>query len=81
MIVLASAVWLLSWVFVTCLNWAAARQVWSKCLNICNSNQSTNFLLIQVFRVRGEFLRAILRQDVGWYDTNTATDFASKMTE
>merc|ERR1711892_975761 len=60
MIVLAFAIWLLSWVHVTCLNWAAARQV---------------------FRVRGEFLRAILRQDIGWYDTNTATDFASKMTE
>jgi len=60
MIILACAIWLLSWVHVTCLNWAAARQV---------------------FRVRGEFLRAILRQDIGWYDTNTATDFASKMTE
>merc|ERR1719483_1975780 len=60
MIVLATGVWLLSWVFVTCLNLAAARQV---------------------FRVRGEFLRAILRQDIGWDDTNTTTDFASKMTE
>ena len=29
MIILACAVWLLSWVFVTCLNWAAARQVQS----------------------------------------------------
>ena len=36
---------------------------------------------IQVFRIRGEFLSAILRQDISWYDTNTATDFASRMTE
>ena len=28
-----------------------------------------------------QFLRAVLRQDIGWYDTNTTSDFASKMTE
>ena len=26
-------------------------------------------------------MRAVLRQDIGWYDTNTTSDFASKMTE
>jgi hypothetical protein len=34
-----------------------------------------------VFRIRGKFLHAMLRQDVGWYDTNTTADFASRMTE
>ena len=28
-----------------------------------------------------KFLEAVLRQDIGWYDTNTTSDFASKMTE
>ena len=35
----------------------------------------------KVFRIRCEFLRNVLRQDISWYDTNTATDFASRMTE
>ena len=28
-----------------------------------------------------QFLEAVLRQDIAWYDTNTTSDFASKMTE
>lgn len=43
------------------------------CLNITAENQ--------VFRIRGEFLRAVLRQDLGWYDTHQTSDFASRMTE
>ena len=35
----------------------------------------------QVFRIRKEFLKSVLRQDIGWYDVNTTTDFASRMTE
>ena len=35
----------------------------------------------QVFRIRCLFLKAILRQDIGWYDTHETGDFASKMTE
>merc|ERR1719507_1375897 len=60
MFILSAVLWILSWIFVTCLNLAAARQV---------------------FRIRGEFLRAVLRQDIAWYDTNTSTDFASRLTE
>ena len=35
----------------------------------------------QTLRMRKEFLKGTLRQDVGWYDTNTTSDFATKMTE
>ena len=52
--------WILSYLFVTCLNYAAESQV---------------------FRIRNLFFRGILRQDVGWYDTNQTGDFASRMTE
>ena len=57
---LGVGIWILSYFFVGCLNYAAENQV---------------------HRIRTEFLKAVLRQDVGWYDTNTSTDFASKMTE
>eukprot|EP00095_Tigriopus_kingsejongensis_P002534 snap_masked-scaffold344_size201325-processed-gene-0.9 protein:Tk02534 transcript:snap_masked-scaffold344_size201325-processed-gene-0.9-mRNA-1 annotation:"P-glycoprotein" len=50
----------MSYVFVTCLNHAA------EC---------------QVYRIRGLFLKSVLRQDIGWYDTNQTGDFASRMTE
>ena len=35
----------------------------------------------QIERVRKKFLRAVLRQDMTWYDTNTSTNFASRITE
>ena len=35
----------------------------------------------QVRRIRKEFLAAVLRQDIAWFDTNTTSDFASRMTE
>ncbi|KAK2584731.1 hypothetical protein KPH14_007064 [Odynerus spinipes] len=35
----------------------------------------------QIARVRKMFLRAVLRQDMAWYDTNTSTNFASRITE
>ncbi|XP_011139992.1 multidrug resistance protein homolog 49 isoform X2 [Harpegnathos saltator] len=35
----------------------------------------------QIARVRKIFLRAVLRQDMTWYDTNTSTNFASRITE
>lgn len=35
----------------------------------------------QISRVRKIFLRAVLRQDMTWYDTNTSTNFASRITE
>ena len=34
-----------------------------------------------MFRIRQEFLRALLKQDMAWYDTNTTTNFAGSMTE
>ena len=57
---LALVLWVGSYTFVTCLNYAAERQV---------------------FRIRLEFLKSILRQDLSWYDTRTSTNFATKMTE
>lgn len=35
----------------------------------------------QISKVRKMFLRAVLRQDMAWYDTNTSTNFASRITE
>ena len=35
----------------------------------------------QVFKIRGLFLKAMLRQNVGWYDTHNTNDFATKVTE
>ncbi|XP_072756399.1 multidrug resistance protein homolog 49 isoform X2 [Anoplolepis gracilipes] len=35
----------------------------------------------QISRVRKMFLKAVLRQDMTWYDTNTSTNFASRITE
>ena len=35
----------------------------------------------QVHRIRGLFYRAVLRQDIGWYDTHKTGDFAAKITE
>ena len=57
---MAGLMWFLSYIFVSCLNLAAANQV---------------------FRIRGKFIEAVLKQDVSWYDTGTSTDFASRMTE
>ena len=60
MIGIGAGTWVLTYLYVTCMNYAAERQV---------------------FRIRRMFLEAVLRQDIGWYDTNTSTDFASKMTQ
>ncbi|XP_043481652.1 multidrug resistance protein homolog 49-like isoform X1 [Leptopilina heterotoma] len=35
----------------------------------------------QIARLRKMFLQAVLRQDMAWYDTNTSTNFASRITE
>merc|ERR1719239_292923 len=35
----------------------------------------------QAYRIRTEFLKAMLRQDISWFDMTTTSDFASKMTE
>ena len=35
----------------------------------------------QVKRIRKEFLAAVLRQDIAWFDTHTTSDFATRMTE
>ena len=43
------------------------------------SNSDNN--VVQVFRIRREFLQAVLSQDISWYDTNTTTHFASSITE
>ena len=35
----------------------------------------------QVFRIRTLFLKSVLRQDIGWYDTHQTGDFASRMAD
>lgn len=35
----------------------------------------------QISRIRKIFLKAVLRQDMSWYDTNTSTNFASRINE
>ncbi|KAF2354674.1 ABC transporter type 1 transmembrane domain [Trinorchestia longiramus] len=35
----------------------------------------------QVHRIRTQFLRCTLRQEMGWFDTHKTNDFASKVTE
>lgn len=35
----------------------------------------------QISRIRKMFLKAVLRQDMSWYDTNTSTNFASRINE
>ena len=79
MFILSAVLWILSWIFVTCLNLAAARQVRDQTNHPVQIFGSRS--MHQVFRIRGEFLRAVLRQDIAWYDTNTSTDFASRLTE
>ena len=80
MFILSAVLWILSWIFVTCLNLAAARQVRDQSNHLGKYFADAPFYH-QVFRIRGEFLRAVLRQDIAWYDTNTSTDFASRLTE
>ncbi|XP_037033409.1 ATP-dependent translocase ABCB1-like isoform X2 [Bradysia coprophila] len=35
----------------------------------------------QIFRIRGNFLRSVLNQDIAWYDVNQSGEFASRMNE
>ncbi|CAL4059023.1 unnamed protein product, partial [Meganyctiphanes norvegica] len=35
----------------------------------------------QVYRLRGMFLKSILKQEIGWFDTHQTNDFASRVTE
>jgi len=58
--ILGGGLWLCHYLFVTCLNYTAERQV---------------------LKMRKAFFQAVLKQEVGWYDTNTTTDFASRMSE
>ncbi|KAI8440970.1 hypothetical protein MSG28_009258 [Choristoneura fumiferana] len=37
--------------------------------------------LKQIERVKERFLRAVLRQDIGWYDLNTTMNFATKVSD
>lgn len=37
--------------------------------------------LKQIARIRILFLKAVLRQDIGFYDTNTSDNFAVRITE
>ncbi|KAJ8919087.1 hypothetical protein NQ315_012072 [Exocentrus adspersus] len=46
------------------------------------STETFNYsALRQIFRVRSEYLRKVLNQDVAWYDLHQTGDFASRMSE
>ncbi|XP_054725068.1 ATP-dependent translocase ABCB1-like [Uloborus diversus] len=51
---------------------------------ICNYIYVSFFSLAaanQAFRIRCLFMKSILRQDIGWFDTNQTGDFASRITD
>ena len=91
MFILSAVLWILSWIFVTCLNLAAARQVRDQ------SNQFFATALLPRYFASGEnscvqfFAKTspgMTRQQIpshylylSRYDTNTSTDFASRLTE
>ena len=72
---IAAAIWILTWAYVTCFNLAAERQV----RNVHFINLL--YIFIQVFRIREMFFQAVLRQDMAWFDIRTSTGFASQLTE
>jgi len=39
------------------------------------------YCLLQTNRVRKEYLKALLRQNIGWYDTVQDKNFVSRITE
>ncbi|GIY93921.1 ATP-dependent translocase ABCB1 [Caerostris extrusa] len=50
---------------------------------ICNYVMVSFFSLAaasQAFRIRCKFMSSVLKQDIGWYDTNETGDFASRIT-
>jgi hypothetical protein len=50
-------------------------------LNLSQQKTKQRFLAEFLCGYRGMFLKSILKQNIGWYDTTTTTDFASRMTE
>ena len=79
----------MAYIFVTCLNHAAG--LFSKKRIVLFDFQKKKMSLFtkihyfvvvvecQVHKIRGLFFKAILRQDIGWYDTHQTGDFAAKM--
>ncbi|XP_055935282.1 ATP-dependent translocase ABCB1-like isoform X3 [Argiope bruennichi] len=61
--------------------------IWNACCGvaflICNYIMVSFFSLAaanQAFRIRCMFMSSVLKQDIGWYDTNETGDFASRIT-
>ena len=82
--IIGTVLWILGYVFVACFNAAVIFtsltyiQYYQKSFICdCFEFQAEN----QVHRVRCAFFNAILRQEIGWYDTHETGDFASRMTE
>ena len=80
----------MAYIFVTCLNHAAGLFSKKKELFCLISKKKMSsftkihyFVVVecQVHKIRGLFFKAILRQDIGWYDTHQTGDFAAKMAE
>ena len=82
MFMIAAAIWILTWVYVTCFNLAAERQVGN--VHFINLLYIASIFIPfyrQVFRIREEFFQAVLRQDMAWFDIRTSTGFANQLTE
>ena len=79
----------MAYIFVTCLNHAAGLFFKKKNCFVWFPKKMSLFTKIhyfvvvecQVHKIRGLFFKAILRQDIGWYDTHQTGDFAAKMAE
>ena len=73
----------MAYIFVTCLNHAAGLFFLKKKNCFVWFPKIHYFVVVecQVHKIRGLFFKAILRQDIGWYDTHQTGDFAAKMAE
>ena len=79
----------MAYIFVTCLNHAAGLFSKKRIVLFDFQKKMSLFTKIhyfvvvecQVHKIRGLFFKAILRQDIGWYDTHQTGDFAAKMAE
>lgn len=70
----------LGFIFITSFNYTAEKQVALLIIISCHNHNRERFEF-QVYRIRSEFLKSILRQDIGWHDRRTSNDFASRITE
>ncbi|XP_035227949.1 ATP-dependent translocase ABCB1-like, partial [Stegodyphus dumicola] len=59
------------WTAFCGLGFLVTKYVMVSCFSIAAANQ--------IFRIRCMFMESILKQDIGWFDTNKTGDFASRI--